>query len=178
MTKLERLKEKLLGLERRRIQYMRAGKLDLAAKLDRELNDVREGIAEAERYMPAPMQELFAKDGIDTNDIVNKLIECHLAADFLTAAMYSAYDHIKSLGYNPVSLFPEMKEIIKKSEDFASFLCTRSPEYAELVCNNETLVEAIHKKIQTYIQRRRDKFIKDRVKKQMKEERQKTKEQQ
>ena len=86
--------------------------------------------------------------------IIPLMIECHLSADFLTGVAYSVVDICKKHGFSDVVLMPDLQDIIKKTEKFASFLAEVSPELCELITNNETLNNAIHKKYLKYIEQR------------------------
>lgn len=86
--------------------------------------------------------------------IIPLIIECHLAADFLTEVSYMVVDICKKHGLSDISLMPDLKEIIKKTDKFASFLTGVSPELTDLLVRNETFNASLHKKYVKYIEQR------------------------
>ncbi len=154
MTRLDRYKAKLATLEARRAQLMRQGKYPQMQQLDADLQEVRTLIADAEEYEAKPIRELLTEDEIHQSGLIPLLLECHLAADFLTDCTTILMERIKALGFRAVTLVPDMKEIIRKSDAFASILCTKGELLSDLLTDNETLLSAMHKKTLSYIEQR------------------------
>lgn len=113
-------------------------------------------VAHALRVPPHELEILavLAKQELHEMGIIPLMIECHLAADFLTGVAYSVVDICKKHGFSDVVLMPDLQDIIKKTEKFASFLTKVSPELCKLITNNETLNNSIHKKYLKYIEQR------------------------
>lgn len=151
MTRLERYRQQLAELEGRRSQLMRQGRYMQMYKLNSDIEEIKALIAEAEQYEAKPIKELLGMDKINESGIIPALIECHLVADYLTACTYTVNDIIKKLGFQPVSVIPELKEIISKSSSFASQLCDKSEILSNMLTDNDTLLEALHKKTMSYI---------------------------
>lgn len=86
--------------------------------------------------------------------IIPLMIECHLAADFLTGLSYMIVDICKEHGFTDVRLMPEIRELLDKCEKFANALTEMCPELKDLIVNNETLNDALHKKYLGYIKQR------------------------
>lgn len=82
------------------------------------------------------------------------IMECHLASDYLTDCAYRLSDTIKKMGFNPVSLIPDMEEIIAKSSAFAAILCQKDKYLSDMLTQNETLIDALRKKTMHYIRQR------------------------
>lgn len=154
MTRLERHKEKLAALEAKRNQMMRQGRYPQMQELEEDLKEIRKLIAEAEEYEAKPIKELLTMDEIHASGIMPLIMECHLAADYLNDCAYMLKERIRSLGFNAVSLVPEMKEILKKSEAFASILCKKNKQLSDMLIDNDTLLSALHKKTLSYIEQR------------------------
>ncbi len=154
MTRLERYRLRLEELEAKRNQFMRQGKYMQMQKLDAELTEVRKLIEEAEKYSPKPIRELVSMDKIQQSGLIPALIECHLAADYLNDCCYTVNDIIKGMGFSPASIIPDLKEIISKSNVFASLLCDRSEQLGDLLVRNDTLIAALHKKTLGHISQR------------------------
>lgn len=154
MTKLERYKQKLAELEAKRNELMRQGKYMQMQRLSADIENVKKLIKQAESYEPKPIRELVAMDKIHESGIIPALIECHLAADYLAACAYNVNDIIEGLGFKAVSIIPELKELIRKSNSFASQLCSKSELLSDMLIDNETLINALHKKTIHYIDQR------------------------
>lgn len=154
MTRLERYKEKLSDFEAKRMQLLRTGNYVRAMKLDEDINELAALIEQMGEGGPKPIKELLSAEEIEKLGIIPLVIECHLAADFLTDCAYNLNDIIENAGFHAVSIIPEIKEIAKKSEAFASALAKNSPALTDLLTNNETLISALHKKTLSYIAQR------------------------
>lgn len=151
MTRLERYKQKLAELEAKRNQFMRQGKYVQMQHLDADLAELRRLIAEAE---PKPVTELFTHEQIREAGLIPAVIEVHLAADYLAACCYTVEDVVKKLGGMAVSVIPELKEIIRKSNEFCSFLYEKDEDLKNLIMDDETLMNALHKKTMSYMSQR------------------------
>lgn len=119
MRKIERYRNQLAELEARRSRLVRKGDLIMATALNNDIRRVEAMIKEVEEYeesiKPKPIKELIPMDKIHESGIIPMIMECHLAADYLTACAYQLSDTIKEMGFNPVSIIPDIEEIIKKS---------------------------------------------------------------
>ena len=69
----------------------------------------------------------MTKKQLNEMGIIPLMIECHLSADFLTEVAYVVVDICKEHGFSDVVLRPDLNDIIKKTEKFASFLTGVSP---------------------------------------------------
>ena len=154
MKKIERYRQKLAELESRRNRLMRQGKYMQMQKLDVDIQSIRKMVDEAEKYEARPIRELLSMDEIHESGIIPIIMECHLAADYLTDCAYRLSDTIKKMGFNPVSLVPDMEEIISRSSAFAAILCQKDALLSDMLTNNETLIDALRKKTMHYIRQR------------------------
>ena len=99
-NKLAKYKDRLSKLEERRNNLMRAGKYIQSMQLNDDIEEVRKLIsAEEEYYKPRPITELITKEQKD--EVTDKIIECHLAADYLTAMAYELKDWFDKAGLIP-----------------------------------------------------------------------------
>ena len=154
MTRLDRYKEKLKELEWKRNESMRRGKYVQMRRLEEDLKQVRAEIAECERYEPKPIRELMTSEQIDQSNLIALMIEAHLAADFLTDCCYNIQDTIEGMGFHAVTVIPELKELLKMADKFASKLAGRNDAFDDLLVSDETLIAALHKKTLGYIQQK------------------------
>lgn len=158
MTRFERYKEQLAKLEAKRNMLMRTGRYVDSVRLNQDIIEIEKCIREAEEYeescRPKPVEEILSEEELHEMGIIPLMIECHLAADFLTGIAYEIVDICKKHGLSDMTFMPGLKDLIEKSEMFASFLTKVSPELRNLVVNNETLNNALHKKCLGYIEQR------------------------
>lgn len=130
----------------------------MANELNAEIREVELLMKQAEEFeearRPRPIKELVTKQELHEMGIIPLMIECHLAADFLTGLSYMIVDICKGHGFTDVRLMPEIRELLEKSEKFANALAEMSPELRDLIVNNETLNDALHKKCLGYIKQR------------------------
>lgn len=158
MTRKERYKEALDRLEGKRGELLRSGDYVKAASLHKEIEDIKKKIADAEAYEASckaqPIRDLLTDEQLHSIGIIPLMIECHLIADFLTAVAYEVIDICAANGLEGVTFNTDLRNVLKASECFASFLTTLTPELKELLLRNDTLNLALHKKITSYINQR------------------------
>lgn len=154
MTRLERYRQQLMELEAKRNQFMRQGKYMQMRQLDVDLEQVREHIREAEAYEAKPIKELISMDEIHESGLIPALMESHLAADYLAACCYNLKDIISKMGFRAVSIIPELNQIISRCNSFASILCEKNEILTDMLLDNDTLIDALHKKTLSYIRQR------------------------
>ena len=137
---------------------MRTGRYFDSVRLNQDIIEIEKCIRKAEEYeescRPKPLKEILSEEELHEMGIIPLMIECHLAADFLTGIAYEIVDVCKKHGLTDVSFMPELKDLIKKSDIFASFLTKISPELRNLLLRNETLNASLHKKYIRYIEQR------------------------
>lgn len=158
MTRLERYREKLARLEEKRALLMRSGRYLESNALNDDIKDVERAIREAEEYeercKPRSLKDTVSKEELDEMGIIPLMIVCHLASDFLTGVCYDIVDRCKAHGFTDVRLMPELKEVLRVNNRFASALTEMGPSLSKIITGNETLNEAILKKYITYIEQR------------------------
>lgn len=101
-------------------------------------------------HQPMPLSKILSKEQVDENKIVQKIIEMHLAADFLADSAMILRETLDKLGLDGCSLFPYVAEIKSKSEHFASLLCNYKP-LSEFICDDDEYIEAAHKLTANYM---------------------------
>lgn len=148
---LEYYERKLAGLEERRNALMRGGKYKASMRLNQDIEEVRRLIKEAE---PKPVTELFTHEELRESGLVPAVLEVHLAADYLAACCYTIEDTVKRLGGVAVTVIPELKDILSRANKFCDFLYTKGDDLESLIEDNDTLLEALHKKTMRYIEQR------------------------
>ena len=158
MTRLERYREQLVKLEEKRSRLLRSGRFLEANDLNGAIREVELLIRQAEEYeeasKPKPLKETVTREQLNLMGIIPLMIECHLVADFLTEVAYMVVDTCKKHGFSDVVLMPDLREIIKKTDKFASFLTGVSPELSDLLLRNETFNASLHRKYVKYIGQR------------------------
>lgn len=158
MTRLERYRDKLRQLECKRNDMMRSGNYLRSMSLNEDIKKLEGLIKEAEDYEESckarPIKEMVSKQELDEMGIIPMMIECHLAADFLTEVAYMVVDTCKKHGFSDVVLSPDLRELLKCAEKFAGFLTKLTPQLCNLLVRNETFNASLHKKYLKYIDQR------------------------
>lgn len=158
MTRLEIYKERLDKLYVKKDQLNKAGKYIQANNLHKDILEIEKLIKEAEEYeeacKPRPVVDMVSQEELNQMGIIPLMIECHLIADMLTEVSYMIADKFKEYGFQEIEFMPELQDIIKKSDKFASFLTDMSEELKGLLVRNETLNASLHKKYTNYIEQR------------------------
>lgn len=161
MTRLERYEQQLNELEKRKGELIKTGNFVKSIALQKDINEIKAMVEEARKYYePRPMSELITPQELKEMNIVPMMIECHLVADFLTEVCYMVVDTCKKYGYDNISFVPELKEIIKRTDKFASFLNGMTPDLQHLLLRNETFNASLHKKFLGHIEQRLKHFNK------------------
>lgn len=158
MTRLERLRHQLDVLYKIRDMQLRQGQYLDAAETTRRIRDKETDVKEAEEYerlrKPVAVKDAVSPEELHEMGIIPLMIEAHLAADFLTAITYAIKDICKRHGFED-ALFPQdLQDLLKKCDTFASGLIRLCPDLTDLLVDNDTLNEAIHKKYVSYITRK------------------------
>lgn len=151
-SRLDRYERKVRELEEKRGALMRSGRYLESVRLNQDIDDIKKLIAKEKVYEPKPLKQLVDRD--KAKEAVALIVECHLASDYLTATAYALKDWFKAQKLVAVSVVPELDEIIRKSEAFASSLCKVNDNLSQLMTDNETLINSLHKKTLSYIGQR------------------------
>lgn len=161
MTRLERYEQQLKELEKRKSELIKSGNFVKSIALQKDINEIKAMIEETRKYYePRPMSEMITPQELKEMNIVPMMIECHLIADFLTEVCYMVVDTCREHGYDNISFVPELKEIIKRTDKFASFLNGMTPDLQNLLHRNETFNASLHKKFLSHIEQRLKQFNK------------------
>lgn len=152
VTDLGKYERRVARLEEKRNALMRAGRYMQMMELNAEIEKVKDLIEKEKEFQPRPAHELIT--GPERNELVTLLLECHMAADFLNAVTYAVHDWLKERNLQAFTVVPEITDIIKKTESFGAALCKISPRMSDLITDNHTLIEALHKKTQNYLVQR------------------------
>lgn len=158
MTRYERYRQQLAALEEKKGKILRMGRVADAFALDTDIKNVKKMIEEAEAYekycKPRQIKEIASDEELHEMGIIPLMIECHLVADFLVEVSYMIVDICKEHGFQNLRFMPELQDIIKKANTFASFLTGMNPELKNLLLRNETFNASLHKKYLKYIEQR------------------------
>ncbi|MCH5234499.1 MAG: hypothetical protein J1E16_04335 [Muribaculaceae bacterium] len=162
MTKLERYQAQLKELEQKEKDLFSNGRYMQSISLHKKIDEIKAMIEEIRPYYePRPLSESVTPQQLKEMNIVPLMIECHLIADFLTEVCYMVVDTVKAHGFDNISFVPELKEIIKRTDKFASFLNGMSPGLQDLLLRNETFNASLHKKFLKHIDQRLAHFKKE-----------------
>lgn len=154
MTRIERYKDEIRKIEAKQRECVRRCDLLGLQKLNEDLAEAKQKLADAEEYAAKPLTEFLSREEIQKSNIIPILLECHMAADFLNDCAFLLSKSIEKLGLQPVSILPDLKEILKKSNMFASILCTKGEDLSAILTDNDTLIAALHKKTLSYVEQR------------------------
>ncbi len=161
MTRLERYRSQLAELEMKRNNLARSGNLVKATAMTQDIQKVEALIRQAEEYeeamKPKPLGDVITKEELDKTGIILLIIECHLISDMLVEVAYMIVDRCKEVGIAEVSFMDDLKNAIKANRKFAEFLTEVKSEdtvLSDLLTDNGTLNQALHKKYVSYIAQR------------------------
>lgn len=155
MATLDTYKRRLSDLEARHSRLLRQGQIVKAINLSHDITEIRTMIAEEEELRrPRPIKELVPKDELAASGLVELLIELHLGVDYINAVTCKIIDLVGKMGFNAVTIVPELNEIAEKTRKFASYMCTKDENLSDMMTDNDTLINALHKKTQSYIAQR------------------------
>lgn len=155
MKLIEEFKRDLAVLEKRHTWLLRTRQYVTAMNVASEITKIRKMIAEEEeRRRPKPITELISGEQLRASKLIPLLIETYLAMDYVNDCVYNVIDNANNIGLDIVHVAPELSDIKEKSQTFASFLCKQSQFLSDLMTDNETLINALHKKTQSYIEQR------------------------
>ncbi len=158
MTRFERYRKQIEVLEAKRNLLLRNGRYIEASNLNNDILEVKKAIKQAEDYeeltKPKPIRDLLTKEELDEMGLIPLMIEAHLVADFLTEVCYMIVDVCNDHGLNDVSFMPDLKDILKRADKFASFLTTLDPDLTDMLVRNDTFNASLHKKYLKYIEQR------------------------
>ena len=155
LLRIKRYEEQIAELEERRRRLLRTGQYVQSHRLNAQIADIRKMVEELkEMTTPKPLSQTVTPQELKEMNIVPLMLTCHLAADFLTWVCYEIVDVCRDHGLENVNFVPELKEILKKTDCFASFLTRMSPDIQELLLRNDTFNQSLLKKYLSYIETR------------------------
>lgn len=152
MKKLERLKSKLEKAVAERAGLIRGGKLIEAGRATSRITALERAIEDARRYEPQQLGKLLPAETLRSSGLSKKLIEVHLAADYLADCAFDVRETLESLGFADCSIFPMLKAIQDRAQEFANIVC--HPDFAGLsdfMTTNERFIDDMHLISRRYI---------------------------
>lgn len=155
MKKIDRLRAKLDKARAERCALIAHGKIIEAGRMNPRIAAIEKAITEAERYEPQLLGEILDRKTLAESGLSRKLIETHLAADYLADCAFDTRETLEKLGLADCSIFPMLLSIQKQAQAYASVVC--HPEFAGLsdfMCNNERLIDDLHLLCRRYMDER------------------------
>lgn len=154
-------KDKIEQLRQRRSNLLRNGRYAQANALNDDIRNIERMIADyEEQTRPRPLSQVLTPQQIKESDIINWIKETHLAADYLADCAFMLRETFRSLHIEVDQLTAPLNALIKQSESFAALMaCTN--DLTDMLVEDETLVQALRKKVRSYIKQRDTKKRKD-----------------
>lgn len=145
MTRLEILKKKLDDARCRQMALYRAGNIIEGRKMTTRIEAIEEQLREAEKYVPQPLSKLADHETLRKYRVSEKMIEMHLASDYLADCAFDLRETLKKLGFVDCSLFPIVDEICKSSQRFANMVCEEKfAGLKDFIVNNDGYIDSLH----------------------------------
>lgn len=154
MKRIDILKKKLADLEAKRGQYLRSGRYAQMYALDKDIAQVKADIEVAKEFELKPLRELMSTKEIIESKMIHRAVKLHIAADYVAEVAYEMYDALAALGFELHTIAPEFIAVAKNAQSLANKLIDKAPALTELLTENETLLKAIDKKVETFIGQR------------------------
>lgn len=159
MQKLKRYEAQVRELEGRRQKLLNLGKYMQAMALSPDIDKARKMLDDyRESIRPRLLRELLTPEQIKESGIEHLIAEIHLATDFLIVCQYNLMEMCKNYGILIEDIRRPLQDSIKRSNEFVSQLMGCNKWLEDMMTENETLNEAIHKKITSYINQRDKKY--------------------
>lgn len=155
MKRIDKLRAKLDKARAERCALIAGGKLIDAGKMNPKIAAIEKAITDAERYEPQQLGKILDHKTLAESGLSRKLIETHLAADYLADCAFDTRETLEKLGFSECSIFPLLLAIQKQAQAYASIVC--HPEFAGLsdfMCNNERLIDDLHLLTRRYMDER------------------------
>lgn len=152
MRRIDKLKEKLDKAMARQSALTRSGKLVESLRMNAVISAIEEEIAEARKYEPQQLGKLLDRETLRRMEIGAKLVEVHLAADYLADCAFDIRETLDKLGLADCSIFPMLRSIQRQAQEFADIVC--HPEFAGLsdfMTTNDRFIDDMHLIARRYI---------------------------
>lgn len=150
---LRRLERELRFMREQRAQALRRNDYAAAMSISTRLKAKETEIEDYHRlYDPQPLGDIISLAELDRHRINSKLIELHLAADYLADCGMDLKDELGKLGIADCEVYHIIEDIRERAQRFANIICT--PEFrglVEFMVNNDELINTLHRESQSYI---------------------------
>lgn len=150
---LRRLERELRFMRERRAHALRLGDYAAAMDISTKLKAKETEIEDYHRlYDPQPLGGIISLAELDRHRINSKLIELHLAADYLADCGMDLKDELGKLGIADCEVYHIVDDIRIRAQRFANVIC--APEFSGLVdfmTRNDELIDALHRESRRYI---------------------------
>lgn len=154
MTRKDRIAARIEESQRDEVRAMRRGDILGASKCRKRTEELRIKLALAEEYEAKPVREFLSREEANRLGIPALVLECHLAADFLTDCASRLKESVDKAGLVPVNLIPEIADIRRRSERFASMICAYNEDLMSLMVDNEELIAKLHADTLAYLSKK------------------------
>lgn len=150
--KLNRLQNALSKAEEDFNALIQKGKLMQLPTQKRKIEAIKKLIEQEESYSPQPLSKYLTKQEVFEYNIPIKIIEMHLASDFLADCAACLKETLHKLNLDNCTLYPYVDEIKRLSERFAGMVCkTELSGLSDFMIFNDEYIENAHKLTTEYI---------------------------
>jgi len=153
---LRRLERELALMRQRRADALCRGDYAGAMAISSKLNAKETEIEDYHRlYDPQPLGDIISLKELDRHRINARLIEIHLAADYLADCCMEIRDELKKLGVADCEIYHIADDIGARAQRFANAIC--HPQFGGLtdfMVNNDELIDELHQASARYMDSR------------------------
>lgn len=152
MTKIEKYKYDIECLEKKYALLIRTGNYVKALSLKSDIANIHRMLEDyKDSIRPKDINEVLTKEQIQQSGLIPALTEIHLVVDYLISCQYALSDICKKYNIGLVDVQANLKDIIGRSDRMVSDLMARNGWLMDMMTDNDTLNDAIHKKISSFI---------------------------
>lgn len=146
------VRESLSRLRRERIEMVRRGEMVIPRELDHRITILEHEERFLEESLPRSLGDIITDEQADEHRLMEHLLECHTAADFLNDCVFRLREIFRRLGVEECNLFRLTDELEKRSAEFAGLICR--PEFADLseyMTTDADLIRDLHTILSRYM---------------------------
>lgn len=142
MTRLDRLKQQLAEAERKQANLARNGKLIESFGYNTRIANLKDEIAEAEKYEYQPLTNVKEENPQMRNEVNYKLLKLFLFADLMQDCSISVKDTLSKLGVADIRLAQMVEQILKISADMVRIIDLPGlPEVSEAFQEDDRVID-------------------------------------
>lgn len=151
---IHRLRKELQTLESRYAEKLKTWDFAGASAMMVRIEEIKAAVKVYEYTRSQPLRQLLEEDHINADTAVFMAIKMHLAADYLAHCAYDLHDYLKSKGLELKDVLANCKKVADESNKMANEIINKSEKFENLIVDDDVLIEAIDKKVASYIQQR------------------------